>query len=231
MVYKRSRSDDMPFSRKKRAKVSTYKPKRVLRGINSGMTHKFTRWVTTESQDHLNLAFGATTLGFGKAFRLSHITGVTDFSTLFDQYKITNVQVNIRLITNPDSTTPLDQTSGAQSANFYPKLWFCHDYDDSSSPASLNQFREREGVKCLVMEPNKIVKYNVKPHVRMTGHGDLINWAYSPTASPWIDMANTSVDHYGFKMVFDAEGLAAAAANLWMIKVDYKYFLEFKQPQ
>ena len=42
----------------------------------------------------------------------------------------------------------------------------------------------------------------------------------------WLDMANPDIPHYGFKCVFDFEGLAPA--ETYRIKVNAKYYFKCK---
>ena len=64
----------------------------------------------------------------------------------------------------PTGTNINAVTSVVNGENFYPKLWYIEDSDDSGT-LTLSQLRERQGVKCLVLKPNVELKFFVRPKV------------------------------------------------------------------
>ena len=58
-----------------------------------------TRWITF---DPLQLTAGNNIGFYSKSFALSDMDDYTSYTSLFDQYKIKSVTLQVRLITNPD---------------------------------------------------------------------------------------------------------------------------------
>ena len=197
----------------------------VGRKLTANTTYRYTRYAT----DPLDIDLNSTSQGYGTEFALQNVKGYTDFSSLYDSFIITGVQMKIQLITNPNSTfTTNPTTTGApQFSNWYPKIWYVYDNDDSVA-LSLSQIRERQGVKCKVLEPNKLLTMFVKPCVAVQTYRTSTTTGYAPKRL-YLDMATGyNCPHYGFKYVLDANGYDPNDSYPFRIRVEYKYYLKFK---
>lgn len=189
--------------------------------------YRFSRYVNVANQDSLSV--GTTSLGFGKYFVLNHISGASDFGNLFDQYRIRKVEVFFHLQTNPDAAYDINSTATPviNQNNWFPKIWYCADMDDADTP-TLQQIKEYQGAKCKVLEPNKMVKFTVRPLPLVQAFYNLVGSGYGLARSDmWLDMNNTSIPHYGMKIVIDNEGITPN--NRHIVRIDYKMHVEFKQ--
>lgn len=108
----------------------------------------------------------------------------TTFSQLFDQYRIDMVQVTIR----PQCTAnPPDGTSV-----YIPQIVSVTDFDDNNTPGSIAAMRDYESAVSTIFE-TQVRTY--KPNARVGSD--------FPMPSPWIDMAQGSVAHYGCKIAIE----------------------------
>lgn len=168
------------------------RPRALTRSMVQSRVHSFTRQtnVGTIAGNALYQPYLAAT-----GFTLGSLPQVSDFGTLYDQYKVTHLQYRFHLRIDP----------GAQPAAtaFYPRLFYCPDYDDTTAPASLDELRERGQVKQRVLLPNKDIIVNIKPAVLNLVYRTAIASSYSPKWKQWIDMNNTDVPHYGLKWAID----------------------------
>jgi len=169
--------------------------------------------------------------GKGEAFTFDSIRAYNEFSALYDRYRITCVQMQITLVTNPSSTwstnDPLTAGAKAQTTNWFPKFWYVKDYDDASAP-SLASMRERSNVKNFVLRPNKTFKLNIRPAILNQTYRTLTSTGYSPHWKQWIDMQQTDVPHYGLKWVLDTQGLDPNDILPFKLRIEYKYFFTCK---
>lgn len=192
---------------------------------NPRNVHKFCRWVTTPVDHSLT----TNTLGGAGVFQLNDIELPSEFGNLYDRYMITHVQARIQLVTNPDAVLPTNVTSWPGNiytgANFYPKFWWCPDYDDSSVE-SLDDLKQRAKTKCIVLQPNRMFLVNLKPAVLVQSYGSVISTGYSPKWRQWVDMENRNVAHYGYKYVIDANGYTPTTP--FKIRIEYKYWFTCK---
>lgn len=128
-------------------------------------------------------------------FNLAQLPGLTDFTSLFDRYMITHIQLKFYLKQDP----------GAQAAasSIYPKLYTIKDYDDSNSPSNIDELRQHSKCRISVLHPDRPVVVNVKPSVLAQAYRGPTTVTYSPKWRQWIDMAQTDVPHYGIKLGID----------------------------
>jgi len=170
-----------------------------------------------------------TEYDIGAVFKLNDLILPTEFTSLYDRYKITRVQFRIQLIQNPSATwqvgAPTSNTP-ANTVNTYPKIWYCPDYDDSSSE-SIDQLRQRARVKCKILAPNKFVIINVKPAILVQDYVSAISTGYSPAWNKWVDAGNGNVPYYGIKLAFDTNGVTQIYQD-WNIRMERKYWFTMK---
>jgi len=111
--------------------------------------------------------------------------------------------------------------------NWYPKLWYCADYDDNTAE-TLSELKERAKTKCVVLRPNKIIKIVVKPAVTVQTYRTATSTGYAPTWNQWIDMANRDVPHYGLKFVVDCCGQDPLDTYPFKLEIDRQYYFTCK---
>lgn len=131
----------------------------------------------------------------GKNFSFAQLPGYLEFTGLFDRYMITYAKVYYHLKVDPGA-----QVAGAAT---WPKLYYLRDYDDSSSPLTLNEMREHSKTSCRVMNPNKPVVFGFRPSTLSEVYRSAISTSYSPKWNQWIDMAAVDLPHYGWKIGID----------------------------
>lgn len=161
--------------------------------------HRFCRWT-------LPVTNTFTTVTSESAFVITfdNLINKDDFTTLYDRYRIDYVQIRAQLVNNPNAISVLNTAGGnATASNFYPKLWWCPDYDDGVQE-TLDELKQRAKTKCIVLQPNKIYKFGFKPAILAQTYRTAVSTGYTPMWKQWVDMAQTNVPHYGIKYVIDA---------------------------
>jgi len=121
-------------------------------------------------------------------FGLSALNQAGTFTALFDQYRITKVEYWIS-----------PRTTAVTTASANPgRLVSVVDYDDANALTSIAEAMEYQ---------NALVSSGVDGHYRcFRPHAALAAYTgaftgYQNTASPWIDAASPSVQHYGVKVI------------------------------
>lgn len=137
---------------------------------------------------------------------LSQLVQTSDFTNLFDQYRIRRVILTIQMITNPDSAAYTNayaqvNTAGITLPNWYPKVWWLPDYDGGPDE-TISSIKERQGVRCKILRPNSVVRISFVPKCRTLTYSTSTSTGYSPK-NIQIDMTDTAVEHFGIKYVFD----------------------------
>lgn len=129
------------------------------------------------------------------SFSLGQLPQVSEFTNLFDRYKITHVQLRFFLKIDPSAQT-------AANASF-PKLYFVKDYNDTSTPSNLDELRQHNKCQVRVLNPNRPIIVNIKPAVLSETYRGVATTTYSPKWRQWVDCTHTDVPHYGLKWGID----------------------------
>lgn len=177
----------------------------------------------TALTDITTLSTITSAIGAGLTFNAVNLPNWSEFSNLYDQYKIVGVEVRFRLMTNPDSSTFLNDITFSQGANFFPKLWWSIDKDDNSTP-TVATIRERGSAKCAVLKPSQDIKvYIAYPRVQLGFTGQ---YYVSSVDGMWLRCQDVNgATHFGLKVVLDKMGYAG---NTFTVGIDYKYVMCFK---
>lgn len=187
-------------------------------------THSYSRWSepATKSYDSQGIANDFE-------FKFTDIIGYSEFTSLYDQFKITAVVVHLSLINDPSASIAPNNDPANQnnSANYYPKLWYVRDYDGGSGE-TLSSIKERQGVKYFVLRPNRSYKIVIRPMVAVQTYRTSTTTGYGPKRMT-LDLANgTDVPHYGLKTVFDTLGLNPVDAQPFKLRYEVKYYFTCK---
>lgn len=216
-VAKRRRANPTRFVRK----TSWLRGMRVDRKINM---HRFARWVATPQ----DFSLSAASAGNACVFQLNDLGSVSEFTTLYDRFKITKVQCRFHLITNPDAFLYTNAAVNTQNhTNWFPKLWYVRDYDDSIVEG-LAAIKERAIAKCIVMNPNRMYTVNLRPATLVQAYATSTTTGSVPQWNKWIDMGAPDVKYYGLKYALDAEGITPTANFPFKLRVEFKYWFTCK---
>lgn len=156
--------------------------------------HNFKRMLSQTSGIQGNATF-APYLGIGALNGISQVVNSSEFGNLYDQYRINFVVWKFWLKIDPSA-----QAAGSAS---FPKLYWYRDYDDTTIPGSLNEIRENQRAKVVVMNPNRPVTIAFKPNTLQLVYQSPVASTYRPTWGQWIDAANLNTPHYGYKFGID----------------------------
>lgn len=140
----------------------------------------------------IGLPSGWYDLPFAMTFAINQATNFTEFSALFDEYKIN--AVNIRV--SPNSTIAQSATSQT-----LPYIEWVYDHDDSVPP-NIATFRERMGIRTKFFNAttNSANMYCRPRPVSQVYATPAIGYSTNQKAT-WLDMSNTTVPHYAIKGV------------------------------
>ena len=172
-----------------------------------------------------NSILGSNYASFSLAFALSDLPNYSEFTALFDRYRIRGV--SIKLI--PQGT---QSTAAAGSNSWVGQI--CHsvtDYDDNTnfaaSDAGLNLMRQYESYQCKQLSTQKL-KYYVKPRVAIATYGGSVFTSYGNVRDLWIDAASTGVPHYGKKFMIEVISNSANQVVNVMYKLELSYYIQCK---
>lgn len=155
------------------------------------------------------IAAGANSLFNAYSFTLQQLVpNYTEFSALFDQYRLRCLVFKIRMVRSPEA--------GATSTNgqYYPDIYCAVDHDDATIPPNVDSVMQYGKVKSGILKPNYWFKYKCYPTPSTTVYRG-VTAAYMPVKiNQWIDLAYSDVPFYGIKLAIDAGSVGAQTANM-----------------
>lgn len=157
---------------------------------------------------------------FTMKFQLNQLAGVTDFTALFDQYKINAVKVFVRSYANSDGTLS------------FPMPWIEHwnDHDSSLLPTVAGS-REIMGVKHKYFSSSKnVATMYVKPKPSVEVGGSSVT-GLIPYGASWLDCADSQIPHFAIKGIIHNYALPAVAAGNNRLEFDIVVNASFKDVQ
>lgn len=152
------------------------------------------------------------TLSFG----LSDLPNYTEFTNLFDQYKINAIKLTfIPRFTGAD-INPLG------TALAVPRIWSVIDYDDASTLTDQNDAYQYQNCKTHMM--HKPFSIYLKPKVAAEVYQSTIATGYGAKRM-YIDCSVPSVPHYGVKLYVEP----TPYDGQFTVSVIAKFYLSMKQ--
>lgn len=152
--------------------------------------------------------FSAVTLG-SYNFRLSNVPSSTEFTSLFDQYKINAIGLTFY----PQQTEVSTHVSPAvQNVRIYTAI----DYNDNDIPTNLDYLRQYDNVETHAITEQFSVYI---PNPRFADTTGAIRTGYINTSSP-------STLHFGLK--YGVEVVSPGASGTYTYKVEAVYYFSFK---
>lgn len=192
--------------RKNNARKRMMRPKRM--GLRQPV-HYFKRSVFTANA--LSVTAGATAFDAG-VFRLSSLPDASDFTALYDQYRIRAIKWELL----PRGNSVDLGTAGSQQTRLFSVI----DYDDGVIPTSIGQLTQYQNLK-VTSTTQKHVRY-FRPMIRREIQIAPGSTGHEPTRA-WIDMTNSTVDHFGVKLA-----LQGPVSGTITYDVLVTYYLAFK---
>ena len=148
-----------------------YRRKRVMKRTRARISnvHAFKRKVVLGNVTAYNNGGVTTNAASAFSFKLSDLPQYTDFTALFDQYKITGVKLDF--IPFADNVSWEVASNGPTVAAPGGPLMIATDYDDVTLPASASEMLSRQNVKVIpvgrrhqmFLRPKIIASSNVSP--------------------------------------------------------------------
>lgn len=125
-------------------------------------------------------------------FQLTNVPGSSEFIGLFDQYRIDRVEVWIYPAASVANT--INNLTSSRWASVI-------DYDDNTNLTAVSQATEYQ--TCIMTNLSNGHYRSFVPHAATALYSGVFT-SFGNVASPWIDVASATVQHYGIKFAADA---------------------------
>lgn len=146
-------------------------------------------------------------------FQLDQVPAETDFTNLFDSYRINGVKITFR----PQQTESISIGS-INNPSAYARFVSAIDYNDSIGISSVDELREYQSCKCTsILEVHE--RYIHHPRIQDRGQ------TYTP-GRPWINCSSPTQEHYGLKVA--VEPINSTSTTEMTYSVEAVFYMSFK---
>lgn len=215
----------MPYYRKKRVyrkkrSVKRYRrkySKRIPRSLGNP-TQKVYYFSRYASLGTIVAATAANQYG-GSVFSLDQVPNYTDFTNLYDFFKIKAIKISFI----PLSNVTLGSSSTNTYTNYNNRIFTVIDYNDAGTPTSIDELREYSN--CKWSPNNKIHKRYFSPNPLADATDDsTISLQYKP----WVPTTNYNLDYYAIKWAIENTDSGPTVPKY---KIEAKFYMAFKSPR
>jgi hypothetical protein len=149
---------------------------------------------------------------YGISFTVGDLSEIASFTSIYDQYRIPRVELFIK---------PATQLAAPSASPSYSFLYIVNDFDDvvplATSDLALNYSN------CTIIGPGQSHHRSIVPAVNATSGASGTTYQ-TQLPAPWLDCADTSVVHYGFKLSVTQS--TSTNVNNWSVWC--KYHVQFR---
>jgi len=190
--------------------------------------HAFRRYCTMQTVEvtgpFINLSW---------TFTLADVINYTEFTALYDRFCLDKCIVNIKMVSNPNSTAYTNVAGGTtvsaasiNNTNIFPTIWYCQDYDNAATE-TIDDLKQRSRVKCKVLKPDQYCSLPVRPAVATAVYNGITS-GYGPRWGAWIDCDNATTAHYGLKAAIDLGGFDPTNDWPYRFQIERVYYFRCK---
>lgn len=170
------------------------KYQRKYRGVRRGLirrprtpAHHFKR--TWFSENYFSTGAVGPTLA-GLNFQLGQLPNVSEFTNLYDMYRINKVVVKVI-----PKISEVGMVLGATNNSAGVQLHSALDFDDSAAPTTVSQLTQYANHK--MTRGNQIHTRVFTPKCNLSAGGVQV----ASKAYQWLDVTDTTVPHFGMKLI------------------------------
>jgi len=219
----------MPYYRKKRVyrkkrSVKRYRrkySKRIPRSFGSPnqKVYYFKRFTTLGT---IVVTSASSNVYGASVFSLDQLPGYTEYTNLFDFYKIKAIKLSFIPTSNVTMQTGNSSTTVANTI-YNNRIFTVIDYNDAGIPTSVNELREYSN--CKWSPNNKIHKRYIVPNPLADATDDS---TISLQNKPWVPSTNYAMDYYAIKWAIEN---TSAGVGVELYKMEAKFYIACKSPK
>lgn len=159
-------------------------------------------------------------------FQLSDLPNYTDYTTLFDSYKIDQVDMEISQVQNA--------ASAGNPASQMCTIYYATDYDDATVPTQALTLIERQRCKKWTFRGDGTpLRISLQPRLLQPIYQDGVTNAYGTASqNTWVDQLNISAAYYGMKFWIENMYMNSSSGQRGEthFKIRVKYHISCKDP-
>lgn len=196
-------------------------------GINTqsatGLTMNGVNYGVYDIEMSFSLSGGVQVLIGGANVDTYAMPNATDFSNLYEQYRIDWIDVMITFSNNNSSIN--------QPTTGLPRIFFAEDHDDTSAVnmTGILQYDNLQQWQLGALDGSNTKTIRIHPTALQSVYLSAVSTGYQAgNKSQFISTAYAGVPHYGVKMVVDPIFYSAGSVAVGNLAMAFKYHLTFR---
>lgn len=211
----RSRNKSKNYALQKTARSSRTS---ASRSISYRPRNGFNQVYTQKCKSNIKYIIGSTNAGadlaYAYAFKLSDIADYSQWTSVYDLYRITNITAQI---------IGANQNSSVSSANQCTQIMASAiDYDDNNVTTSLETTLNFGS--SYVHGPTCNDRRSFTPKINNVAWQGGVGTGLQPASRQWLDALSSNVEHYGLKVYIPK----SQSANVFSWTIIFEYTIEYK---
>lgn len=158
--------------------------------------------------------------GVASYFQLGQVPGSSEFTSLFDAFRIKCVRMKFIYGQN---------TQDASATRSIPNIVFVNDYDDGTVLTGLTDYGQYS--KVHVHRLDKPFEISFKPLASTAVYNGAFTGYATAAKDMWYDCASSGIQFYGAKWAIDPVVYGAGSTVIGQLSIVIEYDLEFKWPR
>jgi len=146
-------------------------------------------------------------------FVLQDIPDSSQFTSIFDQYRLTRVDVRV---------IPMTQHALPAGSSAISMCWVATDFDDSAAPSSVAQVQNYSNA--LAISPGSGTMFSFKPMIETAVQQSGGAIVAGGVAEPWLNCSQPNIPHFGVKVAITQS--TSTNVNYWYII--FRYHVAFR---
>ena len=164
---------------------------------------------------------GATPVNIAIGTTLADFAGYASYAAIFDQYRIREVLVRIKARNNAVSVFNTASPNGA-----VPTAYIVRDLDDGTALSAVIDALQYDNCQTFNGQEDCVVRYQPAVTPAVYGGGAFSGYAVERSDKLWLDIANTTIPHYGLKI--EIGPLTATTTSSWVWDITAEAIVEFQ---
>lgn len=160
-------------------------------------------------------------------FTLDQAQGYSQYTAIFDQYRINWVKVEFVPVMTQAVNRPFDDTTTPLATQVIPRFIVAMDRDDVTNPTSYESLMVKRPNKEVLATQKLSWKFTPNRLVMMYRTGTTTGYKVDTQVNEFLDCAQTDIPHYGLKWAIEAS--SPTRGFIYETKVTYNISFRSKR--
>jgi hypothetical protein len=160
---------------------------------------------------------GSTEVYAAWSFALADVPNLGSVTALFDKYRFDRIHFRLRSRNNSVATLNV-----ASPNNSGCTMLVVRDPDDSAAPTTLGELKQYSNCQVISTQDSIDIIFEPTITVSVFSGGVFSGYSVKSSSEDWLDVANTTIPHYGIKLGISALAASTTSKIDWDVEAWYQ---------